>query len=264
MRGGAIACTCALVLGGGQALADAGHPAFPGSELRIAVRGPVAQGTPFTIVASGTNVQNTQVGGQYELNVFVQNPREISSCGADYGAEQDHWTSSPAGVDFVTGARIVREGSGGPFNIEIPVLLHFHGPALICAYTIYVGLGDDAASAFTQITVKPRSGSATGTSTRPAAGTKAGGRATDGRPGDIAPPTVTRVGRRLLCTPGSWSGKPRSYRYRWVVVHTSGTAGVGGTLQVTAGMHRRQVRCSVTATNSRGGTTATSPPFTVR
>jgi hypothetical protein len=80
------------------------------------------------------------------------------------------------------------------------------------------------------------------------------------RPANATAPRITRSGRRLVCDPGRWAGVTSGYTYRW----SGGTRRRGRTLIVTPGLRGRTVRCSVTASNAAGTTTAVSRPRRVR
>ncbi len=84
------------------------------------------------------------------------------------------------------------------------------------------------------------------------------------RPANKKKPRITRLGKKLTCSRGTWSNHPTRYTYHW-----KGTGkvkrGIGRqTLTVTRGLRGHQLQCSVTAINSGGRSTATSPRFRVR
>ena len=74
---------------------------------------------------------------------------------------------------------------------------------------------------------------------------------------------MTLSGGRLRCSPGTWTGNPTSYRYRWLVLHKAGVAGRQTSLALTRSLRGHAVECSVTATNEAGSTTATSPTLKI-
>src|SRR5262249_50959223 len=126
---------------------------------------------------------------------------------------------------------VLDEGASGPFTISTPVILNNGtGHLLVCAYSVY-GDSDDAAWASTEVTIGPAGG-------WPGAG---------GKPAVVGRPRVSRSGGRLLCSRGTWSQRPTSYRYRWIVLHKAGTAGRGSMLVVSRRLRGRSVECSVTA-----------------
>lgn len=75
----------------------------------------------------------------------------------------------------------------------------------------------------------------------------------DGRPVNLSKPRVRRAAGKLVCRPGRWSGRPTSYAYRWRV---DGHAAKRGRTLAIKRVHGRAVRCSVTASNAAGATTA--------
>jgi hypothetical protein len=78
-----------------------------------------------------------------------------------------------------------------------------------------------------------------------------------------ASPALADGTDQLRCSRGSWTGKPRSFTYRWVILHKSGTAGRGASLTLSPKLHGRTIECSVTAKRSAGTATATSRPFKI-
>ncbi len=84
------------------------------------------------------------------------------------------------------------------------------------------------------------------------------------RPANTKKPRVTRSGRTLTCNRGTWSNRPTRYQYRWTVNGKTTRAAGGSRLIVNRKLRRHQVRCSVTASNAAGRTSATSSPFRVR
>ena len=86
-------------------------------------------------------------------------------------------------------------------------------------------------------------------------------------PANSAPPTIAgtrRVGARLTCVPGTWSGTmPQSSTFAWL---RNGAAIPGETsagIDVTPIDASRELRCQVTAANLGGSVTATSAAATI-
>ncbi len=91
------------------------------------------------------------------------------------------------------------------------------------------------------------------------------------RPTATKAPRITgtvRVGRRVQCSRGTWQGAGKlTYAYawerrsgkRWIAIRGARTP----TLTVPASVSRRQLRCSVTATNAAGSSSASSKAKTV-
>jgi hypothetical protein len=84
------------------------------------------------------------------------------------------------------------------------------------------------------------------------------------RPTNRKRPRVTRSGKKLTCTTGTWANHPTRYRYRWTVDRKSYKRASGRRVSITRKLHGHMLRCSVTASNAAGRTTATSSPFRVR
>ena len=136
----------------------------------------------------------------------------------------------------------LNEGTSGPFRISLPFTPGGSGKLLVCAYTEFVT--DDAAWASTEGHVRP-AGAA-----QP--------------PVNRVPPRVKLSGKRLSCTRGSWSARPRTYSYRWLERPRTRLAGRRATLSVSGKLRGHRVQCAVTATNAAGSATATSRPLLVR
>jgi hypothetical protein len=271
---GIAACGCAglLAWAAGPALGDGTSSDYPGSVLHVTTAAPPSSQFSMTIVATGTNAQQyspvdgTLLTAPYELYLFQVDPRVGSSCAA---SEEDELTLSVGGHGVTAISRPnLAESASGPFKIGVPASVpgsispDYSGPLLICAYTTYGGLFDTAASASTTVMVTPASNSNPG----PVGGSTGGGGSHQGtrlRPAVIVRPSVARSGQRLLCSSGSWSGRPREYRYRWIVFRRRGVAGKTRALVVTGAIRGRKVECSVTATSPAGSTTASSRPFRV-
>ena len=257
---GVFLCTCLGVLAwaADPALADGTASDYPGSVLHVTTAAPPSSQFSMTIVATGTNAQQyspvdgTPLTAPYELYLFQVDPTVGPACAT---SEEDELVLSTGGSGVTAISRPdLSERPSGPFTIDVPASVpgtispDYSGPLLICAYTTYGGIFTTAAWASATVMVTPASSSSPGTHLRPAV---------------IVRPSVARSGRRLLCTSGSWSGRPRSYRYRWSVLHRPGTAGRARSLAVTSALRGRKVQCSVTATSRAGSATASSRPFRV-
>lgn len=242
----ACACVLAVAFAAPAALADGTDPAFPGSVLHVSVEGPLVAHGHVKVIATGTNApQSTPI--LYGLTVYAIDHKQLPvPCSQSSQIEGTTVADSPpqVAVDLTPVARV--EGLSGPFKVSVPFTFGTSGDVLFCAYSLssanFLLGGADAAWASTQVTT-----SATG-SRAPVAS---------------KPPRITRSGNRLRCSRGSWSGRPASYRYRWVVVHKAAVPGRRSSLAVTPNLRRRTVKCSVTARNSAGTATATSRPFKV-
>jgi hypothetical protein len=237
-RLGALFGVCVLGLAASPAFADGTDPAYPGSTLHVTTTGPLVAHQPLTIVATGTNAPfDTPI--DYGLRLFAIDHKLLPiPCAQGFSMEETIWEDNPQAGRLLTFANL-NEGLSGPFTISLPITLAGGGDLLICAYSVLVT--DDAAWASDEVTV---AASAT-------------------KPNSTKRPRVTRSGGRLRCSPGTWSGNPTSYAYRWLVPGTSAPAGRGPSLTVTRKLRGHTVDCSVTASNSSGSATAKSLPFRI-
>ena len=207
--------------------------------LHVTTTGPLVAGKPLTIVATGTNAPfGTPI--DYGLRLFAIDHKLLPiPCAQGFSMEETISTDNPQAARLLTFENL-NEGLSGPFTISLPVTLAGPGDLLICAYSVLIT--DDAAWASDEATVAPATGS---------------------KPQNAKRPRVTRSGGRLRCLPGTWSGNPTSYAYRWSVTGRAGTAGRGSSLSVTRRLRGHAVACSVTAANSSGSATAKSVPFRI-
>jgi hypothetical protein len=91
------------------------------------------------------------------------------------------------------------------------------------------------------------------------------------KPKNTTPPTITgtaEVGLKVTTTRGTWTGKPTSFHYAWSRCDADGAcltiAGANGkSYTVTVSDVGHTLRSTVTARNSAGSTSATSPPSAV-
>jgi hypothetical protein len=202
------------------------------------VTGPKLVGRPLTIVASGTN-QTTTLGTpiDYGLYVILVNPKLLPGpCATSMETELDNISNTNSGRQLNFEA--YNEGESGAFTINVPFTPEGSGTLLVCAYSEYVT--DDAAWGTTEAVVT--------------AGAAA--------PANTTRPKLTRRGRALSCSRGSWSGKPSSYSYRWKLNgklsrDTRSALALSSTERGTA-------VCTVTATNPSGSSSASSPALRLR
>ncbi|QIK74464.1 hypothetical protein [Nocardioides piscis] len=83
-------------------------------------------------------------------------------------------------------------------------------------------------------------------------------------PGKLTAPRLVSRGRRLACSPGTWSGNPTSFSYRWKVGNKVKPGATAPKLRVTRALHGKRVSCGVVAGNAAASTTAWSRRVTVR
>jgi hypothetical protein len=240
---GAVAALAALSVAG-PARADGTDPDYPGSTLSVSATGTLQADHALNIVATGSNVAQTQLGGpalDFGLDLFAVNPAVLPGpCDQSEGAELTATTNVPNGGRLLTFDDL-NEGSSGQFDISTPFEPGGSGTLQICAYSVYVT--DDAAWAQTDVKIAPAA--------QP--------------PKVTARPRVRRAGSALVCGRGGWSGSPTGFSYRWRVGHgRQGAAHRSSRLRVTARLHGRSVSCTVTATNATGSGRATSRAIRVR
>jgi hypothetical protein len=240
---GAITAFSAL-LAAGPARADGTAPDYPGSTLSVAVTGTLQADHAINIVATGSNVAQTQLGGpalDFGLDLFVVNPAVLPGpCDASENAELTAVTNVPSGGRLLT-FEDLNEGASGPFDISTPFEPGGSGTLQVCAYSVYVT--DDAAWAQTDVKI--------------AAALQA--------PRATVRPRVRRSGRTLTCGRGTWSGSPTGFTYRWRVGRGHpGEAQRTPRLHVSSRLHDRTVSCTVTATNAAGSGHATSRAVRLR
>jgi hypothetical protein len=229
-----------LALAASPALADGTDPDYPGSLLHVTTTGSDVAGKLLTIVATGTNAPSAVVPIDYGLRLFAINHKLLPEpCSQSFETEETISSDNPQASRLLT-FEDLNEGLSGPFTISLPITPGAAGDLLICAYSVLVT--DDAAWASTEVTI-----------------VKAG----HGKPSVTARPRITRSGDQLRCSRGTWSGKPRSFTYRWLVLHKPGIAGRGPNLTLSPKLHGRTVQCAVSAKSPAGSATATSHPFKI-
>jgi hypothetical protein len=236
----ALLSVALLALAASPALADGTDPDYPGSVLHVTTTGSDIAGKLLTIVATGTNAPSSVVPIDYGLRLFAIDHKLLPEpCSQSLKTEETISSDNPQASRLPT-FEDLNEGLSGPFTISLPLTPGGPGDLLICAYSVLVT--DDAAWASTQVTI-----------------VKAG----HGRPSVTARPRITRSGDELRCSRGTWSGKPRSFSYRWLVLQKPGTAGHGPSLKLSPKLHGRTVEWAVTAKNPAGSATATSRSFKI-
>jgi hypothetical protein len=137
--------------------------------------------------------------------------------------------------------------SAGNFSNENAAMSSKAGQFLLCGYTDD-GAGDTLATASATVTV--------GSSSSPPPGQPA-------KPQNTTRPHISRSGAKLTCHSGTWSNHPTSFAYGWLVNGKLKPGAHGRTLAVTRKLLGDTVKCSVTASNTAGSATATSPPYHV-
>jgi hypothetical protein len=194
-------------------------------------------GTPILITASG--VDNASPPGDFRYLDMDTIPASVTTtCPNGYlNGEQ---LSSGSGGTYIAFDQEENYDASGNFSNPNSYTPPSTGEWLICAYTDDGLFGDTFVVTPATLNVVPAV-------VKPTATVK---------------PRVSRSHNTLSCSRGSWSGSPSSYAYSWA----EGSKRLSGTrakLKVTHKLRGHKVRCSVTATNSAGSSTATSPAFRV-
>lgn len=216
----------------------------PGYTLTLSGPSRAAAGKPFTITATGTDLWDTYLpipafAAQY-LNVDAMPTRTTTTCPSGYQTATQLADSTGGAV--VAAALNETPDAQGNFSVTVGYTPRAPGQVLICAYT-EDGLTGTYATTSLMVTVTSARG---------------------GGPVNVVKPRVTRSGKMLACTRGTWSHAPRRFAYGWLVDGKVGSGARGPHLAVTPQLRGHTVRCSVTATNAGGAATATSPSFFVR
>jgi hypothetical protein len=166
-------------------------------------------------------------------------------------AQEGTWTNSPTSYTY----QWMRCKGGGNKCANI-------ANATQKTYTLVAA--DAGQTIKVQVTATNASGSGSATSAPTAAVAK--GTSTAG-PKNTSPPTISgtaKVGQTLTANPGSWSGNPSGYAYRWqrcdadVVVCSDITAATSNTYLVKVTDLGYRLRVRVTATNPKGSASAVS------
>jgi hypothetical protein len=223
------------------AVAPAGATgSYPGETLAVAQSGPAVVGHATNFVASGQQADVDSYAGGFNLEVFQKDPARDPTCSPSYTGEKSTYASElPAEKYIVVGQW---EGMGTSFSVPFQAVFDKAGPELLCAYSSWIV--DTAAAA--QLTVNVTGGSS------------------GGRPINVRKPHVTRSRQHLTCATGTWSNRPSSYGFGWLVDGRARKGAQGRTLSAGRGLRGHKVRCTVAARNRAGKTTATSASYTVR
>jgi hypothetical protein len=210
---------------------------YPGETLSLAQAGPAVAGKVALFVASGRQTDVAGYAGGFNLDVFAKDPRVDPSCAPDLVGEGNAAITDRSEFRVVVGQW---QGTATSFSLRFKTMLK-PGPVLLCAYSDWIT--DTAASAHLRITVAHAGSTA--------------------RPKNIAKPRVTRSGNSLVCATGSWANNPSRFEFGWLLdrILRQGTHSKRLTLSRTLRSHT--VRCTVSASNRFGTTTAISTPYRV-
>jgi hypothetical protein len=209
---------------------------YPGETLSLAVTGTAVAGQETTVTASGQQTDVNSYAGGFNLEVFAKDPSVDPTCSPSYPGEQQASLTDPTETQPVIG---LWQGPGTSFSTPFKLNFAKPGRVLLCAYSEWVT--DTAASATLTIDVV-------------APGTK---------PVEVKAPKVTRKGEQLRCSRGSWTGATH-FAYAWLVSGKARKGATKSTLSVTKALRHHTVKCRVTASDSAGTASATSPGFKVK
>ncbi len=201
-----------------------------GFTLQLSSPSPGVAGQPMVLQASGT-IPLDDLPYPYWFSLDALPASVVSTCPVEAGAGAQ--IAIHAGGQLVVLTQREVADATGHFSLPVGFTPWAPGEYLLCAYT------DDGA-----------------TSTLAAASLVLD--VPGVRPVNLSKPRVRRSAGKLVCRPGRWSGLPTRYRYRWRV---DGHAAKRGRTLAIKRVHGRAVRCSVTASNAAGATTAVSRSF---
>jgi len=220
----------------GTALGDPAH-GTP-STLTLTPESQPQAGKTTIIQATGYNSPTGQGSafGHFYLDVYALSSAFGSSCPSSWvDAAQNS-------MGALARARPESADSSGNFSIPLAMNSSTPGPILICGYTDDGTSFGTAASYSLPLTIKPAGG----------------------RPLNIKKPRVTRSGKHLSCSVGTWANSPSGYAFGWSVGGHTKKGAHGKRLGVNRNLRGQNVRCVVRASNSTGTATAISPAYHVR
>lgn len=246
----AVAVPC---FSAGSATADG---SYPGETLSLSLAGPSVAGQLTRIVASGQQTDVNSYAGGFLLDVFAKDPTVDPTCAPDYMSESNNAMNDPGESRAVVGDW---QGMGTSFSVPFSIVFPNSGSVLLCGYSIWIT--DTAASG--QLTFQVAGSSA---SQGQGAGNGSSGNQGQAvaKPVNERRPRVTRSGRQLLCSTGTWSGAPVAFSFRWSTGRHAIAHARGSRLRISRALRGHRVRCSVTAANAGGTATAASPAIEVR
>jgi len=230
---------------------------YPGETLSLARSGPAVAGQATNFVASGQQTDVNDYAGGFSLEVFEKDPTVDPTCAASYWDETNNEITDPSELHFIIGDW---QGSDTTFSVPFKAVFAKPGPVLLCAYSTWIT--DTAASATLTVNVTPAPTTSGGPTPNPIP-TPPTTPSTVAKPVNATPPHVTRQHNKLRCSPGSWSNSPASFSFHWLARGHQVRGANQPQLTVSRSLRDHQVRCSVSATNSAGTTTAVSRPVFV-
>lgn len=272
-----------LAASGIVALGAAASPALAATyTMNLSAPASATVGQPVVIEASGVKPPPDQFWYLSWIVVVAIPKSVVSDC--PLGAQDGYGVAAGAGGKIVEIALRPHEDVAGNYYNTTAFTTWAPGPFLICGY-----MDNEEGQTLVRATPLNLDVQAVATAPAPApsapagppagtpAGTPANGPAPTATPGgapgtvaagakpaSVGKPQVTRTARALTCNPGRWSNDATTFAYGWLVDGKAKKGAAGRKLGVTRSLRGRKVKCSVTASNAAGGTTAVSPALRVR
>jgi hypothetical protein len=238
-----VICAAVLALGASAApaLADS-----PGYSMHLSAPATVTVGQPTVIELKGIHPPPEDWASTSWIEAGAIPASVLPSCPAD--DQSGIGVATGAGGDLIAIADAVNLDPVGNYDNYLGWTPRYAGKWLICGY-------QDDGTGFTltrdQIIVDVANAA-------PAGGGSQGSGPGAAKPANVKRPSVKRSGKKLVCSPGKWSGNSGSYSYSWLVNGKARAGATGRKLAVTRKLHGRRVQCSVTASGAGGKSTATS------
>jgi hypothetical protein len=218
------------------ALGGAAAPAVAGADtLNLSGPSTAAVGQPVLFKLTGTAAPPSDWVSMSWLEVVAIPASAMSSCPPS--AQEGSQVAPGVGGAILTIAQRLNKDEAGNFSNQVGATPTAPGVLLICGYTANE-VGYTLSRASGRLTIKGGGSSAQGA-----------------KPKNLKRPRVKRSGKRLTCGRGKWSNASK-YSYRWLVKGKKRAS--GRSFRVTRKVRGRTVRCSVTASNAAGTTTAVS------
>ncbi len=205
---------------------------YPGETLSLALQGTSVSGHETQFVASGQDADVADYAGGFSLEVFAKNTSVDPTCSNSYLGEEQASVGDQYEQQIVIGDP---EGLDTSFTVPFKYVFPGTGGVTLCAYSTWVT--DTAASASLKINVLPAGSGAS-------------------KPVNTKKPKLTRSGKTLKCSRGSWRNAS-SYRYGWSVSGHTKKGATSSRFKIAKGV-KGSVVCRVTASNAAGKTVASS------
>jgi len=256
-----LVATCALLTGGASAHAST-------YTLNLSAPSTGVAGQPIVIHASGVNPPPDQFWAFAWIQLVTIPATVMTTCPESVGDGLSVATGT--GGQIVEIALRPNLDAAGNYDNLIGYTPPVPGRTLFCGYQSE-GTGVTLARAALMLDVAAASTSPPGPAPAGPPASAPGpaapadpAPATAVKPANVQRPRLTLSGGWLACAPGRWSNGDRGYRYGWLVGSRRVKGASGRRLRLRRGMRGRKVRCSVSATNAAGSTTAVSGPLRVR